>query len=257
MSYFISVQSASRPNHVELMRNALPDLELNWFIPNSQKNDYKNCNIYGVNGSMPMKVKQLNSALDIGFETHDYVITMDVDFVNSSVLDNKKAKKINLKVVIEDLIEELSKSPYYLAGVSGTTNPFYSNDRIINKGMLTGRLLVHKKNELRYDETCTFLEDLDFVINHHITHNGIVRLNKYLIDYHIYGKSDITDKKYFGGYNGYRNLEEQNNILKYIQNKYNNEYIKFPTENEVGKSLTKSIKWKKFNKNNNLESFFG
>ena len=73
----------------------------------------------------------------------------------------------------------------------------------------------------------------------------------------MYGRSEKENLKYQGGYEGLRNEKEQRTILKYIEEKYNSEFIKFPEENEIGKSLTRLIKWKKINEKQTILNFLG
>jgi hypothetical protein len=247
-----------------MMQNALGELEPIWFVPEDQVDEYEKVgakHVIGVSGQMPMKTKQLNAALEYG-KDYDVIVTMDDDFQSCKrvvVVDGKnKAESITLQTLIQEMIEKFYSSPYMLGGFEANTNLMWKTVEQQTTGMILGQILFHKSNEIRFDESLDFLEDLDFVIQHHFKYNGIFRYNYYAVNYHIFGRSEKTDLKYSGGYEGHRKIEKQQSILRYIEKKYNSEYVKFSENTEIGKSVTRNIKWKKITEkpNKSLEEFF-
>ena len=264
MNIITTIQSSNRSSNVDLMQKALGKIEPIWIVPEPEYNNYIKAGanqVLTVSGEMPLKTKQLNLALDIGKKEKKIVLTLDDDYEYSQLVyeknTKKKTKDISLCDLIDNLVDKFKESEYKLAGISSTTNPFFKSRELQNYGMLLGAIMFHKPTDIRFDESLKFLEDMDYIIQHHIQYGGIYRYNYYIAGFHIFGRSEKENAKYEGGYKNYRSDEEQLKIFRYIENKYNTEHIKFSTH-KVGDSLTKKIKWKKLkeiNENNSLERF--
>lgn len=264
MDIITTIQSSNRSSNVDLMQKALGEINPIWIVPEPEYNNYIKAGanqVLTVSGTMPLKTKQLNLALDIGKKENKIVVTMDDDYEYSQEVyeenGKKKTKKISLPDLIEDMVDKTIKTDYKLTGISATTNPFFKTTELQNYGMLNGQIMFHKPTDIRFDETLKFLEDMDYIIQHHITYGGIYRYNYFIAGFHIFGRSEKENAKYEGGYKNYRTNEDQIKIFRYLESKYNTEYIKF-SDNNVGETLTKKIKWKRLkeiNENNSLERF--
>lgn len=253
MGIFYTIQSANREFSVPIMNNVLKEVEHYWVIPRSNYEDYSKAgakNIILVDGELPMKSKQLNISLEFAFDRNQYCVTMDDDYISSNVLDlqnnKKKSKHIEIIKVVDELHSTLENSNYYLAGVPSNTNPFYANNSISKKGMISGQFMVHKPQEkVRFDESVAFLEDFDYVINHHITYGGLDKHNRFLINYHMINRGKFLKNNGVGGYD--LNLRKEQNLLctiDYISKKWNNPNL-IIEYNGFGKSLHKKVKWSK------------
>lgn len=261
----VTIQSANRSQNVSKIEEALGDIEPLWFVPEKCAEDYHKAGAKNIVPvvcdfpTKPSKTKQLNEALEYGYKSNDIVVTMDDDYHSSFEVfheeDKKKKRNKPLHELIKEMTCRLQKSQYNLAGIDMTTNLFFKNNVYQEHGMVSGQILFHKPNKIRFDEKLDFLEDLDYVINHHINYGGILRYNYYVIDFHIFGRSEKENLKYEGGYKEFRNLNKQTEILKYISTKYSHPYVQFPEETEVGKSVHGKIKWKKLKIENSLENF--
>lgn len=247
----VTVQSANRPDSVETMTKALFPLSATWFIPTDQATEYRKngAEVVPVDGTMPMKAKQLNAALE--FAKNDIVVTMDDDFMKAiEARHHPEGKitshKIQLSDAIEFLAEKLSGSKYYMAGVASNLNPFWSKREPSHSGMVLGQILIHKPNSIRFDEKLTQLEDLDYVIQHYDQHRGICRINNLLMHFHM---NNGKQKSKGGGYAGHRTKELQLETLRYIKSKYDGtpiqNYIIFDMNAEVGKGVTRKMRWNK------------
>jgi hypothetical protein len=259
----VTIQSAHRPHHVEGMLRALYPRVPTWYVPLAEVPAYAEAGavVAGVEGQLPMKPKQLNAALDAGFaKTYGtpsrLVVTMDDDFVAMRKLvlkENGKpgAEAISLNDAIDLLAADLMERDYYLAGIAGSTNPFFAKNGNSYHGMITGQLLVHKEDPLglRFDENLKMLEDLDFILQHHTAYGGLVKNRSLLPEFHIFGRSARTDKKYEGGYKPYRTEEVQEETLAYLKSKFPHPAIVFENQG-LGKSVQRKINFKAYAKRN-------
>lgn len=239
MELFVTVQSANRSENVKILEEKIYPYEPTWFVPKNQEELYKKNGAkktVGVDGIMPMKPLQLNAALDLGY---DYTVTMDDDFQSAvAVTNDKKNFKVSFAEVLENSFEELKKSPYMLAGFPNTTNPFFTRYESQNYGMIFGGFLIHKKNDIRFDNRIIAIEDLDVVIQHHMLYGGILRINRYLPTFHMYGR----DKKdYSGGFDKFRNEDSNVKTIQLLRQKYPGIIFE---DKGVAQSIHRKIKWK-------------
>jgi hypothetical protein len=256
---FYSIQSANRPFNVERMNAALSGCEFFWFVPKSQLSEYKSSgakNIIGVSGKIPMKSKQLNAALRYGYSRgYEYVATMDDDYNRSLLMldpENKNAKRqISLPEAIDILSKELKDSKFFMAGMCFSTNPFFSPYVTKYYGLLTGQLNVHKKNKIFYDEDVRYGSvDLDMCIQQHITHGGVVKVNRVLCDFDMLGRT----KSIVGGFENLRSAEKVSSTLAYLMKKYRNysDYLKIDDKG-AGTANHHKIKWAKLGEANGAQ----
>lgn len=223
-----------------------------WFVPRDQKKAYFDAgavNIVEVNGSLPMKAKQCNAAIDYAA---DIIVTMDDDFVSASIANDRKSQKYSLMELLKSAKQEFLRSEFKLAGFSSSSNPFFTdpNKPISHHGMITGQCLLHKfDSKIRFDENVKMLEDLEFIINHHVTYGGVLKLNHHLV------KFKMNENP--GGYQGWRTQEMQQETIDYILSKYNNNAaLIFDEDHEVGKNFHKRVKWKQLkNGLSNIDTF--
>lgn len=237
------------------MEQALSPIIPLWVVPADQVELYdKAQKVVGVHGVMPMKQKQLNYALDIGFAQNEIVITMDDDFVKCVTVEQQEKKFIvnqaSLSDFLHDMTKRLEQSKYFMAGFQSNLNPSwcgFGKNATTHSGMVLGQLLAHKKNELRFDESLTMLEDLEYIIAHHSKHHGIVRINDRMIYFHM---EKENSKKQDGGYKGQRTKERQQETLNYIRQKYYDcNGVNFLLDAEVGQGVTRKMNWKKLSNN--------
>jgi len=248
----VTIQSANRSSHIERMEHALVPIVPLWIVPLRLVSDYSQAqNVIGVDGVMPMKPKQLNYALDTGFAKDQIVITMDDDFVKCVTVRQEGTKFItedaSLANFINDMSDRLIKSPYHMAGFQSNLNPAWCGSGQTNTGMVLGQLLAHKKSYIRFDESLTMLEDLEYTIAHHSKYGGIVRINDRMIYFHM--ESEKNRKEQAGGFKGQRDKERQEAALNYISEKYSARIgVDFLRDAEVGTGVTKKMRWKNLNK---------
>lgn len=239
---FITVQSHTRHENVKWMHKNLNDIESLWFVPESQIYLYERQGAVCVpvkETQFPMKSLQLNAALDMGFKNNEIVITMDDDFVETHCLHNNEV--VSLSDLIKICYNQSLYSKYPLIGFPTLPNTGQ------HYGFLTGQLMFHKKTNLRFDENMTWMEDLDYCINHHISYGGITPILNYGINFHVQTQNDSMP--YIGGFKDKRTEESHTFLIDYIVNKYNNSHLAIDKNAKIFTDLTKMINWKLLGKN--------
>ena len=246
----ITIQSASRIAQVEPMLAALRPLVPTWYVPAVQADAYTmaGAKVRAVNGVLPMKPKQLNAALDDGFAEGRIVVTMDDDFVSASQradIDGKiVAERVPLAMVIRTLVGYLEDSDLSLCINGFMGNITWTKDTPVEWGMGIGQLMAHKPSNLRFDELLNDTEDLDFMIQHHLTFGGLVRARRFITDFHYYNPSK-PDNDYEGGYAGYRDSGTISQTVKYLSEKY--PILEFK-DGDVNQSIMEKTNWRQFTK---------
>lgn len=221
-----------------------------WYVPTDQGEAYEanGAVVVRIDGELPMKPKQLNAALADGFAKDLIVITMDDDYVASEKLviveGRHKAEPIRLTEMIETLASDLVLSNWFLAGIAGTTNPFWAQPTNTDYGMVTGQILAHKPNPLRFDESLPMLEDLDYILEHHKTYGGLSKNRALLPEFHIFGRSAKSDSQYSGGYKSFRTEQVQADTLTRLTAKHREPEIVFNNQG-LGKSVQNKIQFRK------------
>ena len=223
----VAVISANRPNQVAEMEAALAGLKPNWYVPIAQVNDYLDAGakqVIGVEGIMPMKSKQLNKALDDGFKENKIVVTLDDDYNNIKktieVEGKLKTQPYSLRQAIQDLVDSLEDSDFYLAGVGASLNALFSGVGIKYRGKVNGQLMAQKPNIVRYDENLKSQVDFEYCLAHHAQHNGVIIHKSLLVDFHMFGRSENKDRNYQGGLSGYRTIETNLESAKVMSERY-------------------------------------
>jgi len=234
------------------MNSELYPIVPTWYVPASQAEDYEKAGavVKPVEGTLPMKPKQQNAALDDGFAEGRIVVLMDDDFLKAEMRDWDQPEKfvvvkVPLLYVIKNMVDELEQSSKYLAINAHMFNMRWSRPDSAGYGNGAGVIMVHKPNPLRYDEQMNDTEDLDMVIQHHLHYGGLVKLRRFNAEFHFFKPhfDGGKDKNYSGGYEGYRTDETVMATARYLNKKYPS--LEFE---EVGVNLNmfKNIKWRDF-----------
>lgn len=256
----VTVQSAKRPSSVKKLLEKLDPIVPVFYVPTDNVDSYHEAGatqIVPVSGTMPMKTKQLNRALLDN--KGEIVVTMDDDLNGCMIVDeNKKGKKIPFVDLLEQTVEKFKSVEAELAGFSTTANPYFlRTTKDESYGMLKGGILFHKPNpNILFDENMKELEDLEFIIQHHL-HKGILKVNNFVIDFHFFGQNEKSDEKYSGGYSGYRTKETENETYMYLRKKHPSVF-KGDLSYAKTADIYKKVDWKRIaNPVDNIESFFG
>lgn len=244
----ITIQSASRIAQVEPMLAALRPLVPTWYVPAVQADAYEmaGAKVRAVDGVLPMKPKQLNAALDDGFAEGRIVVTMDDDFRKAESRDwsteEFKVVTVPLPYIIKDMVTALEQSSKMLCLNGFVGNLRFSRPKPGRWGMGSGQFMAHKPNSVRFDETMNDTEDLDYVVQHHLAHGGLVKMMRYHCDFHV---ASSNSRNYEGGYAEYRTDDTTKATARYLNEKY--PFLQFD-EVGVNKVMFEKIKWRDFHR---------
>ena len=251
----VTIHSFGRPKNVSIYTDTLEPYTPVWYVPESQTKDYESegAIVFPVpEQEYPMKSYQLNAALDEGFSRDQYVACIDDDF---KFCRNNEGKDVKLSEFLDYLKGKLEASRFYMAGFMGITNTFWLSGKDREYGDAWGACTVHKPNPLRYDVKAKILEDMDMNIAQHVKYGGVIINHTYAINFRAAG--DNPKKEQEGGYTGNNRRQElQEEILKYIEDKYNDPRIRMRYNQPVGEKV-QDVQWKKlWRPENTLEEFF-
>lgn len=247
----LTIQSSGRIGRVEPMLKALHPLVPTWYVPANQAEAYRLAGaqkVRPVEGTLPMKPKQQNAALDDGFAEGRIVVCMDDDFQRAQMRDWTREDEfvvldVPLPFVLKEMVKELEQSPKFLAINAHMFNMRWSRPDSGKWGMGAGVITVHKPNQIRYDEQMNDTEDLDMVIQHHLYYGGLVKLRKFNAEFHFHRPhfTGKEDKNYAGGYADYRTDETVLGTVKYLREKY--PFLEFEDVG-VNENMFKNINWR-------------
>ena len=247
----ITIQSSQRTQNVELMLEALHPLIPTWYVPAEQASDYEaaGAKVRPVEGKLPMKPRQQNAALDDGFAEGRIVVCMDDDFRKAQMRDWDYPDQfivvpVPLTYIIKEMVEELEKSDKFLAINAHMHNMRWSQPKPVKWGNGAGVLMVHKPNQVRYDEKMNDTEDLDMVIQHHLHYGGLVKLRKFQADFHFFRphfENKGQNVGYSGGYEKFRTDETTKATARYLNEKY--PFLEFD-EVGVNVSMFDKVRWR-------------
>jgi len=210
------------------MEGALFATRPTWYVPVGQKEEYEIAGarfVKEVEGTLPMKSIQLNSALEDGFARNEIVVTVDDDYVWSKRLvtvdGKKKSVAISLQKAISELVQNLQDNPQFkAAGISASTNAIWADEKIKFRGNMNGQITAHAPSPVRYDPNVKSKVDVEYCFAHHAEYGGVVINPALLLNFHMFGRPNDSDKKFIGGFQGIRTPETQANAITIIKNRY-------------------------------------
>ena len=244
MKFRICIISSARTENVPVMMEHFPTCT--WYVPIAQVTQYKDAGagkVVGVKGSLPLKAKQTNTAIDRSFSSgkYDYVVTADDD-IKGCVRKSTK-KRIPVLNAVMKMMRALGESDYYLAGPYGGTNTLWAPEGERNYGSITGALQIHKSSsKLRFDGDIHGLADVDFSIQHHVTHGGVLLCGEYCLDFNIKGNK--------GGWNSLRTNTRIKYAVATLQSKWSGVGCKFELDEARPSGIKFRVPWKKLTKVN-------
>lgn len=242
-----AIISSKRPHNIQMMEELCDGLDPIWYVPESETDTYLDAGaqiVIGLEGEPPAKGKHLNCAMEDAFDSDKYLLNIDDDiqFVKSVTQVKDRAffsNPIKLELAVKEIYEDLEASPYYLAGASSMTNPFYTGVDTKYHGAVQGKMALHKPNELRYDENIKEYEDADYNIRHHLNYGGVIVVNRILVK-----NKQWTNP---GGYVDVRDPETSKQTAAFLNGKYGKYGVNGIYVNNQGR-LAGKIPWKKLAK---------
>lgn len=229
----VCVISAGRPSNV----SRYSGLDCIWYVPADQVSTYRHSgakNVVGVKGTLPMKSKQLNTALESGFSKNQLVATIDDDIVK--IIDKASKKVVELGTAINRIAKLLHDSDYYLAGPYSGLNTSWAPG-IVNQGRIPGALMVHKPNRLRFDLKLKESEDIDYVVQHHVVHKGVLLVGDLCL------QNEWSDNE--GGYQDFRSSKLLEDVTKVLDSKWSSKGCTFKLDSSRKNGVNYRVPWKK------------
>jgi hypothetical protein len=93
------------------------------------------------------------------------------------------------------------------------------------------------------------MEDLDLVIHHHIRHKGVMKVRRFVQEFHMMGRNDKSDATHDGGYARLRNEERLALAVEIMNHKYRNFDEVVIENNGLGNSSHKKVNFRKLTEN--------
>ena len=218
---WFGVVSSNRPESVKPMQELVE--AASWYVPPSQVSFYKRAGAFRVVGTsdvMPNIVAGRNQILEEAFSRSLVAVQSDDDFVSSKYMLNVDQKghygvPIPFKDAVFAVVSRLLDSPFCLAGVSASGNPYYttkSKKRVSCHVFIVASLMAIKPNPLRFDPLIVLKEDYDFTVQHLYRFGGVVRCEDVLLTYKHYSNP--------GGCNYHRTPELERRVIGILRSKW-------------------------------------
>jgi hypothetical protein len=204
------VVSASRPGNVPGMLARAPGCR--WVVPAGQVAEYRRAgadDVMGVEGTLPMKTKQLNAALDEWSVPGVALATLDDDIVR--LLAKGVRKEVSLAECAAATARGLTENGLRLGGPYGGTNTSWAPGPKLY-GRIPGAMMVHLESPLRFDEKLFDTEDLDYCVQHHVRYGGVYLAGDYCLE-NLWSDNE-------GGYQGHRTDDTRAEVTERLQQKW-------------------------------------
>ncbi len=199
-----------------------------WFVPNAEKHAY---NLAGASETVSALelVAGRNKALEAAFRLNAPCLQVDDDVKKiERIFGKKKKEEITIQDAVTTLLDHLTSSPFKLAGMAPTNNPYFFNPEkpIKTAAFVIGSFSLILPTELRYDPVMRLKEDYDFTCQHFAKYGGVIRDDSLSLDFAHY-----TNK---GGCQNYRTAELEFSAIIRLRSKWGRWISDHPTrENEV------------------------
>lgn len=216
MNFCIYIISHLRADNVKKMQNLIGDAcEVCWVVGDGERADYEEAgarNVIEGGGLCESRNAAIRDAEKNGF----YCLQLSDDL--SKVLravSKKQTLEITVYEAASEMVEHLKNSPFALAGVAPTANPFYFNPEkpIKIKNFIVGDMIAIKPHSgLFFDEGLRLKEDYDYTLQHIEKFGGVVRAD-YLMPMFAHRSNP-------GGAVAYRNHEREQEAISYLKRKW-------------------------------------
>jgi hypothetical protein len=209
----IGIISHKRSANVSRMQELI-GLPVTWYVGFGEKDDYINAGADSVIESGGL-CESRNAILDHSFSENKYAVELSDDLnrvmLATAIGGNKKEGMLFVDA-IQMMFDVLRLSPFYLAGVSPTDNPYFVTAEVSLNHFIVGDFIMVKPCELRFDTNLKLKEDYDFTVQHIKKYGGVVRVNRILATFKHYSNS--------GGAVSIRNDDKENESINYLFKKH-------------------------------------
>lgn len=181
---FVAVPSAGRPGNVAQLEAVLHPLRPTWVVPDDEAGLYLAAGAEHVigEGSRTSIVCVRNRILELAFERNAIALMIDDDLraLSSVGRPGGKSERILSLGFYGLLLNDLKRSPYYLAGPNTTNNSYFVRTPYSTKLFVATASCAVKPCELRFDTHMRVKEDYDFTCQHIARYGGALRVNRLL-----------------------------------------------------------------------------
>ena len=208
----VYVISHRRPQNVSRVQT-LVDGQLSWIV-----GDEKDKADYGENAIIGGKLTpSRNLALIRAFKDGKPCIQISDDpkkFKQVLFMEDgsKQVRDISFVEAAKLMLDRLKDSPFKLAGIAPTANPYFSNRSISTRHFVIGDFICVMPSEIRFDQAMTLKEDYDFTLQHIRNHGGVIRNDDILCEFEHY--------KNAGGAVSIRNTAEEQKNISHLKQKW-------------------------------------
>lgn len=211
----IGIVSHLRPENVPAIEAAV-GLPVTWYVGAGEVEAYRSAGAKSVveGGSL---VQSRNKVLVAATVAGLYAVEISDDFKSIGRIVLEGGKKVVHEITVAEalsvLYEELKASPFHLAGIPPTANPFYcKTPRNYNAFIIGDFFMVKPPAELFFDGNLRLKEDYDFTAQHLRKYGGALRVNTIVAEFKHYTNA--------GGAVSYRNAEVEQAAIAYIMEKH-------------------------------------
>jgi hypothetical protein len=151
-----------------------------WYVGAGEAPDYRYCGAGRVVEAGALCVSR-NRALDDAHQAGVACLQLSDDLrgvARTTGTTRADVTPIPLADAVRELQEAMDQAGAHLAGVAPTANPFYSRQRVHNRGFIVGDMcLVAWGCHLRWDELLPLKEDYDYTCQHLASYGAVARVD--------------------------------------------------------------------------------
>lgn len=163
------VISHNRPDNVKPLEE-LCNQKFWWYVGKGEK--YDSDQVVRAGGL----VQSRNRALADAFRAKEPCLMMDDDVKTfSKTTDKKTIQSMTFHETVTEMRDTLKMTPYKMAGVSPTNNPFYTQHKIGTHKFVIASMILVNPTPLRFDSMFRTKEDYDYTLQHIKKYGGICR----------------------------------------------------------------------------------
>lgn len=207
---YICCISHGRPENVPIIEK-LVGQPIHWLVSYGSEKAYKASGAMFVIESGNL-CESRNYGLREAFKANKICIELSDDLTKIQILENKVVAEISFKDLMEKIVPLFEKAPFYLAGMSPTSNAYFVHKPISFKNFIVGDFIMVKPNELFFDENLNLKEDYDYTVQHIKKYGGVMRFNVVLPSFKHYSNK--------GGAVEIRTNEKEQEAIKYLMKKH-------------------------------------
>jgi hypothetical protein len=179
---WLSIISTKRAHNVERMQEQVGPAT--WYVTFRDFHDYRKAGTARTVAIHPGVARARNEALKDAFYEDLTCVQLSDDLRSCWFVDSKgDAQKIPATEAIENLLDHLDVSQFFLAGFPPTANKFFASSKETYDTFIVGDFIAVKPNHLQFDEKLKLKEDYGYSAAHIQIFGGTLRLNWVLADF--------------------------------------------------------------------------